>query len=269
MIEARSTEGPQRPVANERADVSHSAERYSTNILLEALSPQDLELLKPHLVREELHRGKVLLERGQPIWSIWFPEGGVASIISETTDHGRTEVGIFGREGFAGTPALLGENTSPHEIFIQVDGPSALRIETSRFLAAVEESATLRRIMLRYVQTFLVQAAHSAVSNAHQRIEARLARWLLMCHDRHDGDEIPLTHEFMAMMIAAERSSVTMSLHVLEGAGMIRATRGLVRILDRQKLEDLTGEAYGQAEADYRRLIGPFGKHHPRRVPVD
>ncbi len=247
--------------------MSQPAERYTTNILLDALSGDDLALLKPHLSREQLHREQVLVALGKPIETVWFPEGGVTSVVMMTADHGRTEVGIFGRDGFAGVPLLLGADTSPHEIFVQVNGHSGLRIEAAEFLAVMDRSATLRTILLRYVQTFLVQTAQSAVSNAHQRIEARLARWLLMCHDRHDSDEIPLTHEFMAMMIAAERSGVTVSLHVLEGAGMIRSTRGRVRILDRHKLEELAGDGYGQPEAEYRKLIGPFGKDGPRSAP--
>ncbi|WP_298089571.1 Crp/Fnr family transcriptional regulator [uncultured Sphingomonas sp.] len=246
----------------------HPAERYTTNILLDALSSDDLALLKPHLRREQLHKEQVLVALGKPIETVWFPEGGVTSVVMMTADHGRTEVGIFGRDGFAGVPLLLGASSSPHEIFIQVNGHGGLRIEAAEFLSAMDQSATLRTMLLRYVQTFLVQTAQSAVSNAHQRIEARLARWLLMCHDRHDSDEIPLTHEFMAMMIAAERSGVTVSLHVLEGAGMIRSTRGRVRILDRHKLEELAGDGYGQPEAEYRKLIGPFGKDGPRSAPA-
>jgi CRP-like cAMP-binding protein len=124
------------------------------------------------------------------------------------------------------------------------------------------ESVTLRELLLRYVQTLLIQTAQSAVANARYQIEARLARWLLMCHDRVEGDEIALTHEFMAMMIGAQRSGVTVALHILEGAAMIRSKRGRVIILDREKLEDLAGDSYGPAEAEYRRLIAPFGVAH-------
>ena len=243
-------------------------ERYTTNILLTALAPDDLTLLKPHFTREKLDVKKVLIEADRPIEHVWFPEGGVASVVAEMVDSGPTEVGIFGREGFAGTPLLLGVETSPHKTFIQVGSSTGLRIEEGRFLVAIDQSATLRTMLLRYIQTFITQTAHSAVSNAHQRIEARLARWLLMCHDRHDSDDIPLTHEFMAMMIAAERSGVTVSLHVLEGAGMIRSRRGRVMILDRHKLEELAGESYGRPEAEYRRLIAPFGKDAPRATPA-
>ena len=239
--------------------VRNPDETYTANILLAALSPDDLALLKPHLTREPISRDQVLVVANRPIEHIWFPEDGVASIVSDMADSDRTEVGIYGREGFSGTALLLGSDTSPYEHFMQVEGCGALRIGASAFLAAVDQSATLRATLLRYVQTFLVQTAKSAASNAHQRIEARLARWLLMCHDRVGYDEIALTHQFIAMMIAAERSGVTVSLHILEGAGMIRSKRGRVAILDRDKLEELAGDGYGRPEAEYRRLIGPFG----------
>ncbi len=247
-----------------KGDIVAEADRlHSTNILIASLSRQDVALLEPYLVREELAREAVLIEAGRPIEHLWFPEGGIASVVVDTADHGMTEIGIFGREGFSGIPLLLGATASPHRTFIQVDGHMGLRIAAAPFMAAVDQSATLRTTLLRYVQTFIVQLAHSTVSNAHQRIEARLARWLLMCHDRYDADEIPLTHESMAMMIAAERSSVTVSLHVLEGAGMIRSRRGRVAILDRNLLEELAGDGYGRSEAEYRAMIAPFGKTDP------
>jgi CRP-like cAMP-binding protein len=240
----------------------------TTNLLLGALQPDDLALLAPHLTREPLQVKQVLVPLDRPIEYVWFPEGGVGSVVAVSPDISPTEVGIFGREGFAGTALLLGAESSPHEIFIQVNGHDGLRIAAAPFLAAVDHSRTLRIVLLRYVQTVITQAANNAVSNAHQRIEARLARWLLMCHDRYDSDDIPLTHEFMAMMVAAERSGVTISLHVLEGAGMIRSRRGHVVILDRQKLEDLAGDGYGQPETEYSRLIAPFGKVGPRIAAV-
>lgn len=106
----------------------------------------------------------------------------------------------------------------------------------------------------------LVQSAQNMATASNQRLEARLARWLLMCHDRIDGDEIAITHEMLSMMISAERSGVTITLHVLEGAGMIRSERGRVIIRDRDKLEELAGDGYGLPEAEYRRLIGPIGR---------
>lgn len=219
----------------------------------------DYALLSPHFTRVDLDRDMVLVRANASIDHVYFVEESIASIISET-DKGLTEVGIFGVEGVSATSLLLGATDTPHQTVIQVGGGTGLRIDTGRYLAAVEQSATLRTILLRYVQTQLIQTSQSAAVNAHQRVEARLARWLLMCHDRLDGDRIPLTHEFMGMMIAAERSGVTVTLHILEGAGMIYSTRGLVTIRDRAKLEDLAGDGYGMPEAQYSKLICPFGK---------
>ena len=233
---------------------------YSSNLLLNMMSADDLALLQPGLTRVPLTTQHVLAKADTPIDHVYFLESGIASIVSNLPEQGPTEVGIFGRDGVSGTAILLGADTSPHDTFMQVPGETAMRIESDRLRAAVERSATLRSLLLRYVQSFHVQTAHSAVSNAHHRMEARLARWLLMCHDRIDGDDIPITHEFMAMMIAAQRSGVTITLHFLEGAGMIRSKRGRVIIQDREKLEDIAGDAYGRPEAEYRRLIGPIGR---------
>jgi CRP-like cAMP-binding protein len=229
------------------------------NTLLLALSLADQALLAPHLVRVDIPRETVLVRARTPIDAVYFPETGVASIVAGHGSHRPTEVGIFGRDGVSGLTLLLGCEESPHQTFIQVGGGTALRIDAGAYLEAVDASPSLRTMLLCFVQTMLVQAAHSTATNAHHRIESRLARWLLMCHDRVDGDEIAITHDFLGLMIAAERSGVTVSLHILEGAGMIRAKRGRVIIRDREMLTELAGDSYGVPEAEYRRLIGPLG----------
>ena len=232
----------------------------TVNLLLRTLQPDDYALLGAHFERVAVEQNQVLAPANQPIEYIYFPEGGIVSLTADTSDNGKTEVGIVGREGLTGIAVLLGSDRSPHETFVQVDGNDALRIGVDDFRRAMTQSESLRTLMLRYVQAFFVQSAQSTVSNAHHRIESRLARWLLMCHDRIDGDDIRLTHEFMSMMIAAQRTGVTVCLHILEGGGLIRSKRSLVQILDRDKLEDLAADAYGAPEAEYRRLIGPFGR---------
>jgi len=233
---------------------------HTSNTLLGALSADDLALLTPHMARIPIGRQQMLVAPNTPIEHVYFLEGGVASIVSAMAQSGRTEAGIFGREGVSATCLLLGADRSPHETFMQVEGTTALRIDTDPYLAAIQQSESLRVTLLRYVQTALVQSAQSTATNASQRVEARLARWLLMCHDRVEGDEIALTHEFMGMMISADRSGVTVTLHILEGAGMIWSKRGRVIIRDREMLEELAGDGYGVPEAEYRRLIGPFGR---------
>ena len=229
------------------------------NLLLRALSEADRQLMAPHLQFVSLAQDQVIAPAGQPISHVYFPEGGVISITAELRHGVRTEVGVFGCEGMSGMAVALGADQSPLEVFVQVGGTDARRIETGAFRSALAASASLQTVMLRFVQTLLLQSAQSVVANAHLTIEARLARWLIMCHDRIDGDEIRLTHQFMSMMIAAQRTGVTLTLHILEGAGIIRARRGRVTILDRERLQELAGDSYGQAEAEYRRLIGPFG----------
>ncbi|WP_419826312.1 Crp/Fnr family transcriptional regulator [Sphingomonas sp.] len=240
--------------------MSQPNDRYTANMLLSTLSAADLDLLKPHLARVPLAREQVLVVPNQPIEHVYFPEGGIASIVSVMAQSGRTEAGIFGREGVSATGLLLGTDRSPHESFVQVGPSTALRIDTDRYLAAIRQSESLRAMLLRYVQTVIVQSAQSTATNATHRVESRLSRWLLMCHDRIDGEEIALTHEFMGMMISADRSGVTVTLHILEGAGMIRSKRGRVIILNREKLEELAGDSYGVPEAEYRKLIGPLGR---------
>ncbi len=113
-------------------------------------------------------------------------------------------------------------------------------------------------LAVRYALTLGEQIAYTALSNAVHPIDERLARWLLMCHDRSDSDDLALTHEYMSIMLTVRRPSVTSSLHVLEGNGFIRSERGYVTIRNRKALEEFAGDAYGKPEAVYRRLIGPM-----------
>jgi CRP-like cAMP-binding protein len=156
-----------------------------------------------------------------------------------------------------GLPLLLDCDRTPHRVFMQVEGAS-YRIAAADLQAAIDASPSLRKSLLRYVQAFATQVTYTALSNALHSVEERLARWLLMSHDRQDSDEIPLTHDFLALMLAVRRPSVTIALHSLEGLGLIKATRGLVVIRKRLELEQFAGDAYGTPEAEYGRLIGPL-----------
>jgi CRP-like cAMP-binding protein len=184
------------------------------NRLLRTLSPEDFGLLQPHLEHVPANL-RDLIEPNEPIEHMHFPEQGVASIVANTNDGRRIEVGIYGRDGMSGTAVLLGTNQTPHENFIQVPG-SLLRMEAAHLRNAIRQSPSLHNLLLRYVQAFQVQTAYTALSNGGYSIDERLARWLLMCHDRLDGDELPITHEFLGIMLAVRRSSVTLAIQVLE-----------------------------------------------------
>jgi CRP-like cAMP-binding protein len=231
------------------------------NGLLASLSEADNALLAPHLEPIELPLGMVLVEPTKVIPHAVFIETGLCSVVSGLAAGGRVEVGLFGRDGMAVPTLILGVDTIPHQIFMQVAGRGQ-RIPVAALRAASEASRSLRDLLLRYVQTFLVQVAQTAIANAGTPAEERLARWLLMYHDRQDGDDLSVTHEFLSIMLGVRRPTVTVAIHTLEGAGLIRARRGRIRVLSRARLEQAAGNTYGPAEAEYERLIGPLRAPH-------
>jgi len=238
--------------------VPSPAQAKAKNRLLATLSAGDFELIDPHLERIFLKRGHVLGRPYVPFETICFPESAIASVVATTSDGHQIEVGIFGREGMSATSVLLGVNESPHDTFIQLEG-SGLQLPVETLHHLVAQSASLHQHLLRYVQVFNVQVAHTALSHGGYTIQARLARWLLMCHDRIDGNDLPLIHDFLALMLGVRRPGVTEQLHHLEGMHAIRATRGMITVLSREKLLAIAAESYGVPEAEYERVIGPGG----------
>ena len=236
------------------------AQASTANILLQSLSPGDYGLLEPNFQRVELPLKAVLFEAEVGIDQVYFPESGVSSVVTDQEGGDPVEYGLFGRDGMSGSAVVLGAGQSPHRCFVQADGAPMLVIGSAALLDACGKSATLQRTLLRYVHTLAVQSAATASANAHFHLPERLSRWLLMCHDRIDGDRLALTHEFMAHMLAVRRAGVTVTLHTLEGTGAIRSTRGVVTILDRARLLEIAGDSYGTPEREYSRLIAPFGK---------
>jgi CRP-like cAMP-binding protein len=224
------------------------------NRLLASLSANDFASLQPHLEPVSLDMRQVLIEPNTAIAHVYFPEAGMSSVTNNSSG-GKIEVGVVGREGMIGLPIVLGIDRTPYEHFMQIPG-HGWRMAVQDLERAMTRSSSLQRHLLRYAQASHVQVSETAFANANNDIEARLARWLLMCHDRVDGDDIPLTHEFIAMMLGVRRPGVTVALHVLEGMKVIRAKRGVVTVLDRKKLEELAEDSYGLSEAEYTRLMG-------------
>lgn len=231
-----------------------------TNLLLGSLSEGDFELLTPHLERVRFDSGDRLSATGAPIEAITFPEGGVASLHDVLESGERIGIGMIGREGFSGWQILLGSDRARHEVVVGIPAETALQIRPDRLLEACERSPSLRALLLRFVQTLFTQMGRTIVSNLYDPAERRLARWLLMNHDRIESDAIAVTHSQLGIMLGVRRATVTDSLHVLEGKALIRATRGQISVRDRAGLERMAGEAYGSAEAEYRALVAPFGK---------
>lgn len=228
-----------------------------SNRLLSYISPEDFALLAPYLELMELDRDYVLVTPNRAIEFVYFIETGMVSVVAEKADGRSIEVGVYGRDGMGAATVLLGSDQTPHHQYMQIGG-SGFKLRTEDFLRIVEQSMTLRTMMLRFVHVFMTQTSQSALVNGSSVIEERLARWILMCHDRLESMVFPITHDFLSMMLGVRRSSVTDAIHLLEGDLLIKATRGNIEILDRPRLERAAGASYGVPEAEYRRLIGPL-----------
>jgi CRP-like cAMP-binding protein len=225
------------------------------NILLSALSAEDYALLGPHLTRVELSLNQTLIEPEASIAYSWFPEDGVCSLICSTAQGRQVEVAVIGRDGLVDTAVVHGTDRTPLLCVVQIPG-DGWRIRAEALRRAADASETLEKLLLAYAQTVFVQVAHTALANASHTIGQRLARWLLMSHDRLRGPEIRLTHERLSLMLGVRRAGVTVAIQTLEAAGLVTARRGVVVIVDRPALERYAVDSYGTPEAEYLRLIG-------------
>lgn len=227
------------------------------NKLLLALEPQTFARIAPHLEAIRLPRLFEMSSPGKIADYCYFLEEGIGSVVAEVKGGRRAEIGIFGREGMSPTSLVLHAPTTAYSTLMLITG-HGYRIQSIQLSHAMEENFHLRSLLLRYSQTMAVQTSYTALSNATDNIEQRLARWLLMCHDRSDGSTITLTHAFLSVVLAVRRQSITTALHVLEGRHLILSERNQIKVQDRQGLEDFASGAYGPAEDEYRRLIGFF-----------
>lgn len=228
------------------------------NMLLRAMPPQDFALLAPGLERVVIPVDELVFRAGEPIDAVYFLERGIVTFSEIMGDQTRIGLGHTGYEGIVGWPVLLGADLAVQEARMTAMGGAAYRIASADLLAACRAAPGLHDLLLRFVRAFLVQLNATIVSSLTQSVENRLARWALMGHDRVEGDEIEVTHNEIAVMLAVRRPSVTDALHVLEGERLIQSERGRVRILDRDGLQRRAGATYGRAEAEYTRLIAPF-----------
>jgi CRP-like cAMP-binding protein len=224
------------------------------NQLIDGLPAQDIERLKPHLEAVPLVQKQTINAPGAPIEQIYFPVSGIVSMIATLDDGVAVEVGVIGSEGMVGTPVLLGSETASNEAFVQLNG-TALRMPTGALLDEIEQSRNLRLRLLRHAQALSFQVAQSAACNARHVVEERCARWLLAAHDRAEGNELGLTHEFLGIMLGVRRAGVTVAAGSLQQAGLIRYRQGRITILDRERLEQAACECYRLIKNEYARLL--------------
>lgn len=225
------------------------------NFLLQALSKADLGLLYPHMQRVSLRLRQSLEVAHQPFDFVYFPEDGLGSVVARSKGGTVLEVGLFGRDGMSGSSLLQSDNESPFDCYAQMDG-TAMRIGVADFKHALSCSPSLTLLLTRYARSLSLQTGYTALANVQSKFDERLARWLLMVHDRTERDSFAVTHEFLAVMLGVHRPGVTVALQVLEGQLLIKSIRGKISITDREGLVAFTRGAYGPAELEYKRLTG-------------
>lgn len=224
-------------------------------MLLSRLLPADLALLLPHLTPIDLPRRMRLEAPSREIEHVYFLESGFVSVVANGDVNNHVEVGLIGREGMTGLAVVHGISHSASETYVQSAG-AALRIPSAALSDAIERSASLRNHLLQFAHAFLVQVMQTARANDCGKIEERLARWLLMAHDRLDADELKITHEFLAVMLGVRRPGVTLALKILEKSMVISTSRGGIAIKSRAGLKRAANGAYGVAEAEFDRVVG-------------
>ena len=232
-----------------------AAEVTSPNRLLAALEPDDRRRLVPHLERVDLELGAVLLEPEQEVRHVWFPESCVISLAVTTQRGGATEGATIGREGMDGIVTALGSLQASARSIVQVPG-FALRLPREPFLDLHQASPPFRRICQCYIEALFSHVLQSVACGTLHSVEARLARWLLLLHDRIEGHtRLPLTQEFLADMLGVRRPTLTTAAQALQRAGLIAYRRGEVAVLDRMGLEAASCECYNIVRKYYGRLM--------------
>ena len=214
------------------------------NKILLGLPAKECSAVLEKLEFVSLPTHSVLHEADETITFAYFPNSGLASVLNVMSDGKSVEVGLLGTDGFVGMPLVAGYKTSPSRVIMQISG-SAFRITAKELAVAMADCPQLTQGMHRFVQELALQSQQVAACNRLHEVEERLARWLLMCQDRIGGDVVPLTQEFLAHMLATRRASVTVAAGILQKAGLITYSRGVVKIQDRSKLEEACCECYG------------------------
>lgn len=223
------------------------------NRLLRTMSAENFQILAPDLEALDMPCDLILFEPQQIISHVYFVESGIVSVVAQRRDGQLVEAGIYGRDGLGDVAIILATDRSSHRNFVQVAG-SGFRIEAAALVLAMHGSPGLQRLLLHYAHVFMIQVSQTALSNGGDVISERLARWLLMCNDRIDGD-IPITHKFLSIMLGVRRASVSDNIRMLESQELVSTRHGSITVRDRVGLERLAGVSYGLPEAEYRRLI--------------
>ena len=220
------------------------------NQLLASLPADSLARLKSSLEPVPLLLHDTLHIVDGPIAKVYFPLSGWVSMLAPLESGDVAEVGLIGREGMVGLSIALGATHSSLEAMVQGEG-AALSMSAEVFRDALEGDAVLQKLILRFAFAHLMQVSRTAACNVHHLVEQRLARWLLMSHDRSGADTFVMTHEFLGMMLGVRRAGISVAAGALQKAGLIHYERGTITVTDRTGLENASCECYGIVRRDF------------------
>lgn len=212
------------------------------NGLLSGLPIEDYQRLRPYLRPVSLDLREILFRPDDLLQQVYFPTTSIVSLLTDLSDGTGMEVGLVGREGMVGISAILGGGETKLAT-VQAAG-SALRVSAEVVKEEFRRGGALQIALLRYTHTLITQISQSVVCNVRHPVEGRLARWLLMYHDRLERDEFELTHEFMAAMLGVRRASISEVAVKLQERRLIIYERGRIKIVDRARLEQFACECY-------------------------
>jgi CRP-like cAMP-binding protein len=225
-----------------------SSNMKTGNRLLDAMPPESVERLQPHLEPFAL----VLAEPVEPTEHVYFPVAGMISVVATMQDGDSVEIGMIGREGMCSVSAILSDDAPFQNAMVQLPG-RALRLKTRLLRQEMEADGAVQKLLLRYTQATLSAVAQSAACNRLHLLEQRCARWLLACRDRADADKFPMTHEFLAMMLGVRRPGVTLAARSLQEHGLITYNHGTMTVVDRQGLEAYSCECHRVIRDEFAR----------------
>src|SRR5829696_7839512 len=235
------------------AKTLHSPSEFH-NALLAYLSSSTITDFARHLEPVRLDLKLVLYEPGQKMQYAYFPESGMISVVSIMDDGRSIEVGTIGREGMTGASILLTADRVPYQYFVQMVG-EGYRIKAAALKVAAEEKPELQALIFSYQAAFLNQSMQAAACNGLHSVQQRCCRWILMTQDRVDSEIVPLTHEFLGLMLGVRRASVSDVLQPLQTRGWIRSHRGEITVLNRKALETGSCECYRLIAKQYADLV--------------
>ena len=223
------------------------------NRILSALPAEEYKRLIHNLKPVALEYKQVIYEPNKPIRYVYFPNDGVICLLSTVMGRTAVEIGLLGNEGMLGIPIFLGTNSTPHLAIVQASG-SALRLKANFLGEEFKRGGKLQEMLLRFTQAQLIMISQTAVCNRLHALDGRLSRYLLLMHDRVDGDEFHLTQNLMSQMLGVQRTGVTAAAGILQKRNMIGYTRGKIAMLDRRRLEDNACECYWIIKEEFERL---------------